>query len=205
MALPTPTSTRKKRHSARVLARQQDVLRMKIAGISHRQIAAQYGVSEVQIDKDLKNVLGEMARANNEHGQADELRALYTMRYEALYARWLPRALGRPAGRDPETGDPTPETPPDLDALYAVLRILSNLRLMNAVDVNEHGFNAVFQHTTINQDNRSVSLNGDPRDPNDDLGHVLAALAEAGALPLPSAEGAADNGHQPPADQVHAP
>tara|TARA_R100000808_G_scaffold1997_1_gene8470 strand:+ start:9504 stop:9959 length:456 start_codon:yes stop_codon:yes gene_type:complete len=71
--------------------RRYKALDMKMAGGTERSIAKALGVSNVQIHKDIRKVLGELADSFSP--QADELRTLTMARYERLLLAHWPNAL----------------------------------------------------------------------------------------------------------------
>ena len=71
--------------------RRYEVLRLKVAGVSERRIAKQLGVSHTQAYRDVKRVLGDLAKQHQE--VANGLRTVMMLRYERLLESWWPRAL----------------------------------------------------------------------------------------------------------------
>ncbi len=73
--------------------RRYQVLQLKKAGASERDIAQQLGVSHTQINKDVHRLLGDMAKANKP--AADNVRALQNARYdEMIQSRWVKALQG---------------------------------------------------------------------------------------------------------------
>jgi len=119
--------------------RRQQILEMAIGGATTRQIAQSLTargekISHVQVAKDIKTVLGEMAEGNQEGAQM--LRGIFNQRYERLLMRMWARAVGTPARRNERGEVSQDEIPADEFAVDRVLRILSEMRKMNGLDIN---------------------------------------------------------------------
>ena len=118
--------------------RRQQILEMAIAGATTRQIAQTYTgrgetISHVQVSKDIKTALAELADGNRE--DADVLRGLFNQRYERMFMRIWTRAIGRPVQRD-ETGQVVQaEIAPDEDTIDRCIRILAEMRRLNGLDL----------------------------------------------------------------------
>ena len=119
--------------------RRQQILEMAIGGATTRQISQSLSargekISHVQVAKDIKTVLGEMADGNKEG--AETLRGIFNQRYERLLMRMWARAVGSPARRDERGEVLQDEIPADEFAVDRVLRILSEMRKMNGLDID---------------------------------------------------------------------
>jgi len=80
--------------------RSVDSLRLRIIGLSWRQIGAQLNVSHETARKDVKNAL--KATIGSIQIEADEYRELELERLDQLWARYFPLALG---GKQPDYKD----------------------------------------------------------------------------------------------------
>jgi len=118
--------------------RRQQILEMAITGATTRQIAQTFtargeNLSHVQVAKDIKTALSEMADGNADG--ADTLRAIFNQRYERLLMRVWGRAVGSPARRDAQGQVTQDEIPADEFALDRVLKIMTEMRKMNGLDI----------------------------------------------------------------------
>ena len=85
-------------NSRRVVAelRRYQTIQLKVAGASERTIAQQLKVSPALVHRDIKRVLGDLAR--DSMGAADEIRALQMERYNQLLLSWWPIAKSSAEG-----------------------------------------------------------------------------------------------------------
>ena len=112
---------------------------MAITGATTRQIAQSFTargekLSHVQVSKDIKSALAEMAEGNMDG--ADTLRGVFNQRYERLLMRMWGRAVGTPARRNDQGDIVQDEIPADEFALDRILRIMTEMRKMNGLDVD---------------------------------------------------------------------
>jgi hypothetical protein len=106
---------KKNERQVAIQIRRYKALEMKLAGGTERSIAQVLGVSNVQIHKDIRYILGEL---NDKYSQkADELRTLLMARYEKLLSAHWPNAMN---------GDPR--------ATDLCLQILQGQRAISGVD-----------------------------------------------------------------------
>ena len=124
-----PSKSRKQQNTD-IQARRFQVLRLKSAGMTVRAIGDQLGISHTQVERDLKAVLGEMARLHQP--DADAIRELMMERYDRLLLAWWPTAIGQ--GRQNDDGTISAGNPSD-QATGRVLSILKSMREMNGLDV----------------------------------------------------------------------
>ena len=102
-------------------SRRYQILDLKIAGASDRQIAAQIGVSHRTAGRDVHAILGQLAKEHLE--AADDMRALVMARYERLLLTYWAQAIGASQGAKP-----------DKEAASLCLRILGNIREVWGLD-----------------------------------------------------------------------
>ncbi len=101
--------------------RRHEVIQMKLAGATERQIAAQFNVSQPQINRDVNHVLEAWAKQNM--GNAAQVHALEMARYSRLLLKWWPIAIGD-----------TKDAP---HATQIVLRILARIDAINGIVPNQ--------------------------------------------------------------------
>lgn len=101
--------------------RRHEVIQMKLAGATERQIAAQFNVSQPQINRDVNHVLKAWTKENM--GNASQVHALEMARYSRLLLKWWPIAIGD-----------TVEAP---RATQIVMRILARIDAINGILPNE--------------------------------------------------------------------
>lgn len=101
--------------------RRHEVIQMKLAGATERQIAAQFGVSQPQINRDVNHVLKAWAEENM--GNASKVHALEMARYSRLLLKWWPIAIGD-----------TKDAP---HATQIVMRILARIDAINGIVPNQ--------------------------------------------------------------------
>tara|TARA_Y100000310_G_scaffold126272_1_gene125029 strand:+ start:3313 stop:3789 length:477 start_codon:yes stop_codon:yes gene_type:complete len=143
------------------------VIELKIAGNSEREIAAELGVTQGTINKDVKDYLGKLA---DEHrAEAEELRGLYTARYERMLLTIWPQVL---AG--------------DLEAVQQANRLLISLARIWGIIAKEPVV------TVLREGRDGDGVMYREIGTNTDLGEVLAALRDSGYARIVDAEPGGD-------------
>ena len=94
--------------------RRYEMLELTKAGRTEAQIAEELGVAKSLVNRDVRRVLGELARAATR--TADAVRALQMERYVALLSRWWERAMDA-----------------DAEATTMVLRIMRQIDIINGI------------------------------------------------------------------------
>jgi len=95
-------------------SRRYEMLELTKAGRTERQIAEELGVARSLVNRDVKRVLGELARSATR--TADSVRALQMERYVALLSRWWERAMDA-----------------DAEATAMVLKIMQRIDVINGI------------------------------------------------------------------------
>jgi hypothetical protein len=94
--------------------RRYEMLELTKAGRTEKEIAEELGVAKSLVNRDVKRVLGELARSATR--KADSVRALQMERYVALLSRWWERAMDA-----------------DAEATRMVLSIMSRIDTINGI------------------------------------------------------------------------
>ncbi len=165
----------------RVEQRRHDVIQMKVAGATERQIAAQFDVTQGQINRDVKAVLQAWAKDNE--GNANRTHALEMARYNRLLLRWWQRAL-----------DDNIEV--SLKGTEQVMKILRQIDVINGIVPDEPLIN-VQQFIDARQQtlNETINIFADEDEfdwssiPDADLDHVMGILDAARRDPLALSDG----------------
>lgn len=100
MTTPPPPPAPSKRHRLDIARekRRADVLQMRVAGVSHRNIASRLGCSPRTVLRDLHAVLDEIKA--DQYAAADRLRTLTATAIDRQLVQWWTRALEDPGALD---------------------------------------------------------------------------------------------------------